>query len=152
MKRLMLLALLALSILAGGLPIKALAAASTGAHVIDLAHSHEEPDGSIWYFTIKGVSTETITREGNAIYTGTAKTTSVLYDAQGNLVMTGEGQSHQFRLIKDPSSGEFDNFHVWSDRFNSTITYADGTVCTFTFRLQYANGLFQILDAEQVCT
>jgi hypothetical protein len=32
------------------------------------------------------------------------------------------------------------------------MTLADGTVCTSSFTLHYANGQFQLLDAEQVCT
>ncbi len=152
MKRLILFALVALTMLAAGLPAAAAAAASTGAHVIDATDYHWEPDGSVWHFTLKGVTTETLTPEGNKIYTGRLASTSALYDADGTLVLTGAGTSRTLRLIKDPSSGDSDNFHVWADRLEHTMTLADGTVCTSSFTLHYANGQFQLLDAEQVCT
>lgn len=154
MKRFMLLALFALALIAGSLPGAAVAStrASSGAHVIDFAFDHEEPeDGSIWYFTLKGVATGTLTPEGNKIYTGNMRGTSTLYDADGTFVMRGEGTSHQLRLIQEPTGGDNENFHVWSDRFAMTMTYADGSVCTFTFTLQYVNEQFRILKDTVVC-
>ena len=153
MKRLILLALFALTLIAGSLPGVAAAAprASTGAHVVDLAISHWEEDGSRSDFTLTGVSTETLTPKGNQIWTANLDSTSAFYDADGTLLATGEGTQHQVRVVKDPSSGDFDNFHIVSDRLSETTTLADGTVCTSSFTLHYANGQVQILDFERVC-
>jgi hypothetical protein len=152
MKRFIVFAIFALTLSVGSLPSAAFAAARSGAQVVDLEHSHEEPDGSITYFTLKGETNSTLTPEGNTIYTGNVRTTATMYDGAGNRVLTSEGTQHQARLTKDPSTGNSENLHVWSDRLASTITYPDGRVCTFILAIQYANGQFQIWTDEVVCT
>ncbi len=152
MTRFILLTLLALSVLVGGLPTAASAAARNGANVVNLEDAHEEPDGTITYITLKGVTTETLTPTGNTIHTGNLRTTATVYDANGALVLTSAGTQHQLRLVKDPSTGDATPFHVWSDRLATTVTYPDGRVCTFTFTIQYVNGQFRIMNDEVVCT
>ncbi len=152
MKRLMLLALFALSVLAGALPTAAFAAASNGAYVIDLAHSHEEPDGSRWDLTVKGVSTETRTPEGNVISTANMKSTQALSDANGTLVFSAAGKQHQLRLIAEPVSGDVEQpYRIVSDRFSTTITLPDGSTCSYSYRLHMVDGVIKILDAHFPC-
>ncbi len=152
MKRLMVLALFALSVLAGALPAAAFAAASNGANVIDLAHSHVEPDGSRWDFTVKGVSTETITPEGNTIYTANLKSTQALYDPTGTFVFSATGKHHQLRLITEPVSGDVEQpYRIVSDRFATTITLPDGSTCSTSYRLHMVDGVIKILDVNFPC-
>ena len=152
MKRFMLLALFALTLLAGTLPGAAFAAASNGAHVIDLAHAHVEPDGSRWDLTVKGVSIETITPEGNTIYTANMKSTQALYDATGTFVFSATGKQHQLRLVAEPVSGDGDQpYHIVSDRFASTITLPDGSTCSYSYRLHMVDGVIKIVDAHFPC-
>ena len=152
MKRLMLLALFALTLLAGTLPGAAFAAASNGANVIDLAHSHVEPDGSRWDLTVKGVSTETMTPEGNVIYTANMKSTQALYDPNGTLVFTSQGKQHQLRLIAEPVSGDVEQpYHIVSDRLSSTITLPDGSTCSYSYRLHMVDGDIKIFDVNFPC-
>ncbi len=152
MKRLMVLALFALTLLAGTLPSAAFAAASNGANVIDLTHSHVEPDGSRWDLTVKGVSTETITPEGNTIYTANLKSTQALYDPTGTFVFSATGKQHQLRLITEPVSGDVEQpYRIVSDRFSATITLADGSPCSYSYRLHMVDGVIKILDVHFPC-
>lgn len=99
MKRLVLLALLALSFLVGGLATTASAASSNGAIKINDAHCHYEDDGAGYCATANGVATETETRAGNMIYTANMRVTFANYDATGSLISTTIGKSHQVRLV-----------------------------------------------------
>ncbi len=156
MQRFILLALFALTLIAGSLSGAAFAAprASTGAYVVDDVHVHEEPDGSVWQLTVKGVSTETLTPEGNTIHTANMKSTAALADADGALVFSSTSKQHQLRLVTEPSSGDTDGeqtYFIVSDRFSSTITLADGTVCSYSYRLHMVDGVIKIYDANFPC-
>ena len=152
MKRLMLLALFALTLLAGTLPGAAFAAASNGAYVIDDAIYHVEPDGFRVDVTVKGVATQTLTPAGNMIYTANMKTTQALSDPNGTLVFSSEGKIHQLRLITEPVSGDVDQpYRIVSDRFASTITFPDGSTCNYSYRLHMVDGVIKIFDAHFPC-
>ena len=152
MKRFMLLALFALTLLAGTLPGAAFAAASAGAHVVNDTVIHYEGDGSAWHLSVKGVSTETITPEGNLIYTANMKTTQALSDPNGTLVFSSEGKIHQLRLIAEPVSGDVEQaYRIVSDRFATTITLPDGSTCSYSYRLHMVDGVIKIFDAHFPC-
>ena len=144
MKRLILLALVAVSLLAGGLPTVAAAASSTGAIKISGQHCH--PDGEFTTcFAVEGVATETITPSGNISYTGHMKTMATVYDAEGTQVSTITGTNHAVRVFKEG------DVHVLAERYNSTTTLANGSVCTYTYTMQYVNGEIRFHTVENVC-
>ena len=152
MKRLMLLALFALTLLAGTLPGAAFAAASAGAHVVNDTVIHYEGDGSARHLSVKGVSTETITPEGNTIYTANMKSTQALYDPNGTLVFTSDSKQHQLRLIAEPVSGDVEQpYHIVSDRFATTITLPDGSTCSTIYRLHMVEGVIKLFDVTFPC-
>lgn len=147
MKKLIMFALLAVSIVGGSLPSVAAAAASSGAIKIADQHCHTEPDGFTTCFAVAGVATETITPSGNTSYTGHMKTAFTAYDA-GALLATTTGTNHAVRLFK--AGGE--DVHVLAERFNSMTTLADGSVCTYTYTMQYDNGEIRFHTVEHVCS
>jgi hypothetical protein len=147
MKKLIVSALLAVGIIGGSLPSVAAAAASNGAIKIADQHCHTEPDGYTTCFAVDGVATETVTPSGNTSYTGNMKTAFTAYDAAGTLVATTTGRNHAVRLFK--AGGE--DVHVLAERLNSTTTLADGSVCTYTYTMQYVNGEIRFHTVEHVC-
>ncbi len=147
MKKLIVSALLAVSIVGGSLPSVAAAASSSGAIKIADQHCHTEPDGYTTCFAVDGVATETVTPSGNTSYTGHMKTAFTAYDAAGARLATTTGTNHAVRLFKH--GGE--QVQVLTERVTSTTTLADGSACTSTYTMQYVNGQIRFHTVEHVC-
>lgn len=121
------------------------AAPGNGAIRISDANCHDD-DSYVACMTAEGVANETITPSGNAIYTGHVRATFILRDPAGALVYEGTSESHFQRLDTDGL------LHVLSQQLSSTMTRADGTTCTSTYRAHLANGEIQFEHNETVCS
>jgi hypothetical protein len=113
MKRLIVFALVALSLLAGGVPTNAFAAASSGAHHLNDSHCHDEGNGYVICYDTTGVATETLTPSGNAIYTGKVRSTATVY-FRGELVSTTSSTRQYHQLWFD------ELLQVLGDRMSTT--------------------------------
>ena len=121
-----------------------LAAPGNGALHISDSNCHDD-DGYTACMTAEGVANETITPSGNAIYSGSVRTTFSLINPAGALVYTGDSQSQFNRLDKDAM------LHMLSSHATSTLTRSDGVTCTFTYSAHLANGQIQFDHTETEC-
>lgn len=121
------------------------AAPGNGAIKIRDANCHDD-DGYVACMTAEGVANETITPAGNAIYSGHVRATFILHDPAGTLVYEGSSESHFQRLDTDGL------LHVLSQQLSSTLTRADGTTCTSTYRAHMVDGAIQFEHDETVCS
>ncbi len=144
MKRWTLLALVALTVLAGGLPAAAFAAASNGAIHLEDAHCHDEGNGYVICYDTKGVTTETLTPSGNAIYTGNVRSTATVY-FRGELISTASTTRHYARIFFD------ELLQVLGERITTTEVIVGGKTCTYTYTVHMANGEIQFENNEVVC-
>ncbi len=141
MQRLILLALLAMTVVAGGLPTPVSAAAMP----VDLTFCHAETSGYTTCVTLQGITTETLTPAGNASYTGSLNETQVGRFSDGTLDYESTSRIHFHNLQQDQM------LHVLGNQLTSTRTNADGTTCVTTYRAHFANGQYQFEHTETVC-
>lgn len=144
MKRLFVLAALALSILTGALP--AAAASSTGADQVDMTFCHTEPDGYTTCIILQGITTATRTPSGNEVYTGS------LHETQVGRLPNGQVDYESTRTIRYHSLAEGELVQVLGQYATSTRTNADGTTCISTYRVRLVHGEIQFEHDETVCT
>ena len=138
--------MLVLSVLTLGLPAPAAAASRSGAIHMSDAHCHDEGNGYITCFTAEGVTTETLTPTGNAIYTGHLRSSATVFDAAGHVVTTSSGMRHYHRLSQD------EMLHVLAEHMRTTFTMPDGSICTTTYAVHLANGQLQFEHSATECS
>ena len=145
MKRWTLFALLVVTVVAGGLPMTVVAAAaSNGAMHLEDTHCHDEGNGYVICYDTKGVTTETLTPSGKAIYTGNVRSTATVY-FRGELISTTSTTRHYARIFFD------ELLQVLGERITTTEVIVGGKTCTYTYTVHAANGELQFENNEVVC-